>query len=355
MQKREQNHSQPPLALGVVGCGRVFELYHLPALRQSNVWTLAALCDALPERRSWLQSVVPRAAIYDSYAQFLRQPGLDAVLITTPPATHAPLAIQALEAGLPVLVEKPMALTVAEAEQMAACVQRVQKPLWIGFTRRFRQPYRQLRHLLSTISTEKIRAIQCSMAFDAARWNAVTGYLGYANQGGAVIDDVASHQLDLLTWLFRQPVIAVRVQVQNGSPANPVAVRIDAKLANHLTAQCVAGHQGAYTELLEIQLDVQRWTVHPAGLIQSRHMPASLVRRIGRLSSQWHLSFHKLIGAPNVTLQSFARQLDAFAIAVRSGENREEAADAASGVRLQHILHACRESLQQGGTWFNVQ
>ena len=126
-----------PFRIGVLGCGRVFEKYHLPALKQIRDWKLIAICDPLEERVRRIQSSFPGLFAFETPSAFLEQPDLDAVLITTPPATHCQLSIQALNRGLHVLVEKPMALNVCEASLMQETALRAQKQLWVGFNRRF--------------------------------------------------------------------------------------------------------------------------------------------------------------------------------------------------------------------------
>ena len=105
---------------GIVGCGAVATLAHMPAWRTQKGVEIVAVCDQREEAakefaRSW---GIP--GIYRDFSQMLQGEELDFVDICTPPLTHFPLAIQAMEAGLHVLVEKPMALGLSDADEIVS-------------------------------------------------------------------------------------------------------------------------------------------------------------------------------------------------------------------------------------------
>ena len=111
---------KPKLRGGIVGCGLVTTLAHLPACRTVKDAEIVAVCDQREEvaaetARRW---GIPNA--YGDFTRMLAKEKLDFVDICTPPLTHYQLAIQAMEAGLHVLVEKPMATTLSEADEMVA-------------------------------------------------------------------------------------------------------------------------------------------------------------------------------------------------------------------------------------------
>jgi predicted dehydrogenase len=103
--------------------------------------------------------------------------------------------VRALEAGVAVLVEKPMALTVDEGRRMAEATSRAGRRVQVGFARRFREPYRRLRSALEAIDRREWRAVHFELAFPTTGWNAHTAFLGDDAQGGGVLDDVLSHQV----------------------------------------------------------------------------------------------------------------------------------------------------------------
>ena len=133
------------LRLGVLGCGRVFERFHLPAIARVSTVALVAAYDIDPARLGSAAVYAPSPSTFTTVDALLAESGVEAVLILTPPATHADLTVRALEAGMHVLVEKPMALTASDGRLMAEAAARARRVLQPGFTRRFREPYRRLR------------------------------------------------------------------------------------------------------------------------------------------------------------------------------------------------------------------
>jgi predicted dehydrogenase len=106
------------LRIGVVGAGRITQESHLPVLKTLKKVEVAAICD---QRISVAKEVASRfrvKSVFDDLAEMLLKEKLDVVDICTPPHTHASLSIQAMEAGCHVLVEKPMATSVHEADRM---------------------------------------------------------------------------------------------------------------------------------------------------------------------------------------------------------------------------------------------
>lgn len=115
-----------PLRLGLIGCGRVVERFHLDALRAIPEARVVSLMDADPERLRTVGDLigVDPARRYADYRELLDDPDVDAVSISTPPGSHAGIAVAAAEARKHVLCEKPMATTLAGADAMIAAARR---------------------------------------------------------------------------------------------------------------------------------------------------------------------------------------------------------------------------------------
>jgi len=106
------------LRVGIVGCGLAAQSAHIPALKKMKNAELVAVCD---EDEDSATSVAKRFHIsryYTDFSQMLEKEELDMVDVCTPPKTHAALSIQAMETGCHVLVEKPLAISTQEADQM---------------------------------------------------------------------------------------------------------------------------------------------------------------------------------------------------------------------------------------------
>src|SRR5688500_1826552 len=109
------------LRVALVGCGAIARAMHLPAwceLAREGRIELIAACDVLEERAQGCVSEFGAAKAYPDFEEMLKSEQLDIVDICTQNRLHAPMTIAGLEAGAHVLVEKPMAMNVAEAEAM---------------------------------------------------------------------------------------------------------------------------------------------------------------------------------------------------------------------------------------------
>jgi predicted dehydrogenase len=331
----------PALRLGVLGCGRVFERFHLPALDRVPGLELAAACDNDPARLEWAHRRAKPPELYHSAATLTRAEGLDAVLVLTPPASHATAVTQSLRAGLHVLVEKPMALNPQEGRDMLEAAQQARRILRVGFTRRFREPYQRIRRLLVNAGMRVVGGA-FELSFSTAEWQARSNFLGDDRQGGGVIEDVLSHQVDLLSWLLGAPD-AVRAE---GGTATALRAEIrmgDAKVI------CQAGH-GPYREHLRIDLDDGHSLQATGSRMWVGQRQDSPWRQRGAwLGDRLGLARDRLLRRPNATLNSFERQLRDFQDALRGMES--VGATGAEGLRVIEIAAACRTSLAAGGSW----
>lgn len=335
-----------PLRIGILGCGKVVEKYHLPALKRSKAWRLGAACDPSAERRRWLQGAVPGVPVFERSADLLAAP-LDAALIATPPATHAELAIEALEAGLHVLVEKPMALSLADAHRMVAAANASGRLLLVGFNRRFHPAYLQLRGQLHRLEPGQLRSVSSNFVFDAGAWGL---HMGNEAAGGDVLDDVVCHQADLLSWLLGRQVVRVAATCSPGTGAAEIRYELD--FCDGLVARCTAGHGTKHREEIAVGLDDKTLVARPGMPLEAAGSgPLRLWREVESFANQ---IVRKLAGMPSPRLESFQGQLEAFASGVQSGVPHPESADAASGIYSVSLVQAVRKSLQGGGIWQEI-
>ena len=125
------------LRVGVLGCGPIAQFAHFESCTKARNADLYAICDVaedLVERMAATHAPTRRFLDYD---QMLADPDLDAVIVATADAFHVPAAIRALEAGKPVLVEKPLGQTVEEVEELGRVVARTGLLLQVAHMKRF--------------------------------------------------------------------------------------------------------------------------------------------------------------------------------------------------------------------------
>ena len=133
------------LRIGVVGGGLVAQAEHLPYLSQfRDRFELLALVEPSETVREALAARYGIAATYADYRALLDTGAIDAVVICSPAGTHAEVALAALEAGLHVFVEKPMCITLADADAIVAARDRSGKVVQVGYMKRFDPAYVRL-------------------------------------------------------------------------------------------------------------------------------------------------------------------------------------------------------------------
>src|SRR6201996_7974051 len=134
------------LRVGVVGLG-----YWGPNLARNFSaipgCELAYLCDAEPAARDRLGRLFPGTTLAEDLGQLLEDPALDAVVLATPVPTHAELAIRVLEAGKHCFVEKPLALTAADAERAVTAASDAGRVLMVGHLLEYHPGVRKLKEL----------------------------------------------------------------------------------------------------------------------------------------------------------------------------------------------------------------
>ncbi len=131
-------------------------LRNLMGNRSCRVKTVA---DTSEERRRFVESLYPGVSTVDSADAVLGDPGIDAIVISTPAQTHYPFAMQALAAGKHILVEKPMATSVREVEEIAASAKANNLVAMVGHTFLFNSSVRYLKSLIDSGELGDLRYI----------------------------------------------------------------------------------------------------------------------------------------------------------------------------------------------------
>ncbi|HEX7118117.1 MAG TPA: Gfo/Idh/MocA family oxidoreductase [Longimicrobiales bacterium] len=191
--------------LGFVGLGWIGAL-RLDAVASSGRAVVAALCDAAEARLGAAASRYGGAAAFADYAAMLERADalrLDGIVIATPNALHAPQAIAALDRGLAVFCQKPLALNAAEARAMVDAARRADRRLGVDYSYRYTHGARAMRRL--------VRAGELGRVFSVVSTfhNAYGPDKAWCHDpelaGGGALVDLGVHQIDLPLWLLDAP------------------------------------------------------------------------------------------------------------------------------------------------------
>src|ERR1700674_843724 len=114
-----------PAGVAIIGYGLAGSVFHAPLIAATSGLEIRAVVTANPERQERVRADFPEARVVERAADLWAGiADIDCVVVATPNHLHAPLAISALEKGLHVVFDKPMALSTAEADRMIAAAQR---------------------------------------------------------------------------------------------------------------------------------------------------------------------------------------------------------------------------------------
>lgn len=138
-----------PVRVGIVGLGRSGWSNHALSLSKRTDFTVAAVADAVPERRAEAEQTLGCKA-YDDYRALVADPFIELVVVSTPSHTHAAVAERALDAGKHTLVEKPLATSVDEADRMIAAAERSGRVLTVFQNRRLDPDFLKVQEVLGS-------------------------------------------------------------------------------------------------------------------------------------------------------------------------------------------------------------
>ncbi|WP_291054271.1 Gfo/Idh/MocA family oxidoreductase [Herbiconiux sp.] len=193
-----------PLRTGVLGYGLGGQVFHAPLIAADPAYALTTIVTGNPERaaqateRYGADVVVP-----DADALFARAGQLDLVVITSPNDTHVPLAHRALDAGLDVVVDKPFALTAAEAGEVIAHADSVGRRVAVFQNRRWDGDYLTVRALIASGELGEVRQFESAFEW----WKPELGAKQWKNEatpaeGGGILYDLGPHLIDQALQLF---------------------------------------------------------------------------------------------------------------------------------------------------------
>lgn len=195
---------------GILGVGDVCEVKSAPAMQLINNSELVAVMrrDGAKAKDYAQRHQVPKW--YDQAEEIIHDPDVNAIYIATPPNAHSELTMKAAKAGKPVYVEKPMARTLAECQQMIDVCNHAQVPLYVAYYRRMLPNFIHLKQLIESgiigeirlVKIELYKTIEPDIVAKTAATMPGNWRVNPEISGGGYFFDLASHQLDYLDYVF---------------------------------------------------------------------------------------------------------------------------------------------------------
>lgn len=185
------------MRIGLIGCGGIGE-YHLGNLEKIDIAELVGFCDVIPERAEAFVTKHGGGKAYSNYIDLLDDAKPDAVFIGIPPYCHGEIEYELVKRKIPFFVEKPLALDMALAKDIAAKVKEAGLVTAVGFQCRYTNITEETRKF---VNENKISFISCARmgGIPSTPW-----WKKKALSGGQIVEQTI-HQFDLIRYIYGEP------------------------------------------------------------------------------------------------------------------------------------------------------
>jgi scyllo-inositol 2-dehydrogenase (NADP+) len=185
--------------VGLVGFGLAGRVLHAPLIQAAGMRIAAVVS----RQEAPVRNTLPEARLLPDLGALLALPGLDLIVIATPNHLHAPQALAALEHGKHVVIDKPVALSAAECDRIAAAAERHRRQVAVFHNRRWDSDFLTLRRLLDDGALGPVLSFQGR--WDRYRPVVAERWREHADAGGGLLYDLGSHLIDQALCLFGWP------------------------------------------------------------------------------------------------------------------------------------------------------
>ena len=339
-----------PLGVGLIGCGRIAEIAHVPILARLRAARLVAAADASTERRAWLAACAPDVQLHATWEGLLQDPKVEAVIVALPTALHAEAACAAFAAGKHVYCEKPLAAEFDDAKTVVRAWRSAGRLGMIGFNYRFNELYRRLRSQIAAGLIGEV--VQIRSAFSTTS-DVLTAWRETRRTGGGVLLDLAAHHIDLVRFVLGHEVVRVTARIRSVRHDNDTAV-LDMELENGLSAQSFFTYGSIEENRVEVfgragKLSVDQYASLDVGMTRAHRGSADHVDTLRRgLSTLGRAGYAIRKRRAVLHEPSYALAMAHFVSAARTG--RFEGPDILDGYACAAVIEAAEESARQGRT-----
>ncbi len=196
------------LKWGIIGCGDVCEVKSGPAFNKVAESSLVAVMRRDEEKaKDYAQRhTVPK--YYTDATQLIEDPDVNAIYIATPPGSHEMYALQAMKAGKPVYIEKPVALNSQACQNMIAASNKYKIPATVAHYRRGLSLFKSVKAHVERQTIGQIKLVLLKLFQSPKPHTSEASENWRINpslSGGGLFNDLAPHQLDILYWIFGEP------------------------------------------------------------------------------------------------------------------------------------------------------
>src|ERR1043166_5530143 len=326
--------TEKPIRLAIIGSGHR-GWAHLGSLKALPQYEVVAIADPTPENLDRGASLAPKAKTYADYKKLLAERNdIDAVVVITPSFLHAEVTIAALNRGLPVLCEKPMATTVTDADRMIEASRKSGKLLYIGFQKRLNPVTSKMHELIAAGEIGPVQMVSANLFrgdWNPQSWKYTDPKTGVATnwrylsftEGSALLED-GIHEMDALNWMVNSK--PTRVMASGGNnifkgreTIDNAAIVVDYENGARLSFDfCLFGQNAGPTSRRMVLIGTEG-TVHPEkGKVAIRKRSGGPVKYIDAVDTAPKEATAAIAGASAQDPETYQQYL-LFAHALRTG------------------------------------
>lgn len=209
------------IRVGLVGYGMASRVFHAPLIAAVPGIAVTAVASGKPEA---VRVDLGDVAVVPTADALFADPAIDLIVVATPTATHAPLAIAALRAGKHVVVEKPFATSLAEAQAVVTAAEVAGRKLWVFHNRRWDGDFMAVRDSIQAGTIGRV--VHFEATFDRFRPDVIDRWREDGSPGSGLWFDLAPHLVDQALQLFGPPqaVSAEMAALRDGARADDWAL-----------------------------------------------------------------------------------------------------------------------------------
>jgi predicted dehydrogenase len=337
------------MKFGLIGTGAIGAI-RAAALAQSKSCSLTAIYD-VEEARA--RSVAPSARFCACEDALIESPDVEAVIISTPPQFHEPLAVAAAKAGKHVLVEKPMAATPDACERMIEAARAAGTFLSVGYNQRYFPALKVVRDFaqsgeIGRLSHVRAYAGHVGLAEFKAPWMYDAGVMG----GGALMDN-GTHLVDLVRYVMGD---ATEVYGQALHRVWELDVEDEAMVLLRNDDGVSASIEASWDEWRGYRFHIEAYGSHGMARAYYAPMMATVIRldrpggrkSVERQFYPGSILREKFRGWQSTAIQTFLEEFDDFAASAEGRQGSGRIALATDGLRAVQIAHAVYDSSRTG-------
>ena len=254
MQKRDGT-----LRLGIIGCGNAAERWHLPALRQLADVRLVAAADIDAARVRRVGEKFGIEQQFTDYRAMLDRADIQAVAIITPTQSHAEPALAAIAAGKSVLIDKPLAMTLAECDRLVAAAESSPGKVMVGFNLRWHRLVQRARAIIESGALGEIKAVTGVYSHWYPGEKALVWKKRRETGGGILFND-GVHHFDLWRSLLGKEVADVYAVSRPSEHFEDETSTVVARMTGDISASCTLSYESSPNN--EIQIYGRKGRLH---------------------------------------------------------------------------------------------